>query len=471
MKRQTILQPRAYVGDPHVMSDDRSRLSILFSMYESLVRRDQSGLYGPALAEKWTLDEAARTWTFELRPEVRFHNGDTLDSGDVVETLERVRTPGMGGELGTQGVYTSYLGDADFDAINSRTVQIKTAEPMADLLDLLVDLPIVPRSALGGLPDKAIGSGPYRLVEADNDLVVMEAFEGYWAGRPEADEVHWRANPNAEQRVASLLANEADIVSDLSPESVPLIHDSAEAEVVSAQSSVCAIFFCNINSGVCADRRIRRALNFALDVQELIDTIMHGAAKPLNGPLSSLHFGYDPVAPYPHDPEKAKTLLAEAGHAGGMPLVLDVPTTLPDEATALAQKMAEQFSRVGINAEIKEFSDRPAYAEMVRDKQMDDAACFDSSPLSTYRILREKLHSGIAGPWWQGYTNPAVDALLDKARTISKVTEREILYRKAYRFIRDDAPWIFLYNPTLFWGVGPRARSFAPRVEGLIWPV
>jgi peptide/nickel transport system substrate-binding protein len=470
MNRLTILQPRVLVGDPHVMSDDRSRLSIMFSMYESLVRRDLSGKYCPTLAESWTLENDARTWTFRLRADVFFHNGDSLDGGDVVEVLERVCDPCMGGELGTSGVFASYLGGAVLKALDKHTVEITTAEPMADLLDLLVDLPIVPKSALGGLPEKVVGSGPYRLVEAGDDLVVMEAFADYWDGRPNKDELHWRAVPDAGQRAASLLANEADIVSDLSPESCQTIQDSANAEVVTARSSVCCIFICNLRSGACADSRVRQALNYALDVQEIIDTIMDGAALPLNGPLTPLHFGYDPVEPYPHDPDKARSLLAEAGHPDGIRLVLDVPTTLPDEATMLAQQMAKQFAQVGINTEIREFSDRPAYAEMVRDKQMDDAACFDSSPLSTYRILREKLHSGIAGPWWQGYTNPAVDTLLDKARSTRSFSERGNLYREAYRIVCDDAPWIFLYNPTLFWGVGPRARAFRPRIEGLIWP-
>jgi ABC-type transport system substrate-binding protein len=153
-----------------------------------------------------------------------------------------------------------------------------------------------------------------------------------------------------------------------------------------------------------------------------------------------------------------------------MKFVLDVPTTLPDEATEVARLMSNQFSRAGITTEVREFADRPAYAEMVRDKQMDDAACFDSSPLSTYRILREKLHSRVAGPWWQGYANPALDALIDKARATCDVTERQDFYREAYRIIRDDAPWIFLYNPTLIWGVGPNARTFVPGVEGLIRP-
>ncbi len=469
-KRLTVLQPRAYVGDPHVMSDDRSRLSILFSMYESLVRRDRTGAYYPALAGSWSVEEDARTWRFVLREGVRFHNGDSLEGGDVLETLERVRDPGMGGELGTSGVYSSYLDGAVIRALDKRTVEVEMAEPMADLLDLLVDLPIVPRSALGGLPDEAVGSGPYRLVEAGTDVVVMETFADYWAGRPEKAEVYWKGVEDAEQRVVLLLANEADIISDVLPESRSTIQDSAEAELVSAQSSVCAIFICNVNSGVCADKRIRRALNYALDVEDLINTVMHGAAQSLNGPLTPLHFGYDPVPPYPHDPDMARTLLAGAGHPNGIELVLDVPTTLPDEATVLAQHMAEQYARAGIVTEIREFSDRAAYAEMVRDKQMDDAACFDSSPLSTYRILREKLHSGVAGPWWQGYVNPSLDALIDKARGTCEIEQRRDLYRQAYRIVRDDAPWIFLYNPTLFWGVGANARTFAPSVEGLIRP-
>jgi len=238
----------------------------------------------------------------------------------------------------------------------------------------------------------------------------------------------------------------------------------------SLRRALYTIFICKVSSGVCADARVRRALNYALDVEELIDTVMRGAAKPLNGPLTANHFGYDPVAPYPHDPEKAKKLLAEAGYATGMKLVLDVPTTLPDEATELAMLMAKQYARAGIVAEIREFTDRPAYAEMVRAKEMDDAACFDSSPLSTYRSLREKLHSGLAGPWWQGYANPAVDALIDKARVTCNVAQRQDLYREVYRIVHHDAPWIFLYNPTLLWGVGPQARNFVPGIEGRIFP-
>jgi len=465
----TVLQSQVRLGDPHVSSDDRNSLSIIFAMYEALVCRDGRGGYLPALAESWTLEDDACTWTFNLRDPVAFHNGDTLEARDVVANLERVCDPDIGGELGSQGVYRSYLEGADIKAVDERTVRIVTVRPLADLLDLLVKFPIVPRRAFAGLPGTPVGSGPYRFVKAKRDLVVMEAFAGYWGGQPPVGEVYWRAEPDAARRVEALLADEADLIADVTPEGVRKIKATERATVFTSDSSVCTIFMCNLQSGVCTDRRVRQALNYALDVPELVETVMEGAARPLNGPLTALHFGCDPATPpYPHDPEKAKALLAEAGYGDGLQLVLDVPMTLPDEAPRLARLMAEQYAKVGITTEIKEFTDRPGYADMVRAKQIDDACCFDSSPLSTLRVLREKFHSGAHGPWWQGYTNPEVDALTNQAEATANSVQRQALYHRAYRMIRDDAPWIFLYSPTYSWGVGPHVRGWSAANDGLI---
>jgi peptide/nickel transport system substrate-binding protein len=130
--------------------------------------------------------------------------------------------------------------------------------------------------------------------------------------------------------------------------------------------------------------------------------------------------------------------------------------------------MAHQYERVGISMEIVEHPDRAGYAEMVRDKRINDACCFDSSPRSTFRVLREKIHSGLRGPWWQGYANEEVDALVERAQAMVSDDERREIYRRAYRIIRDDAPWIFLYRPTYFWGVGPMAEDWRPGPDGLI---
>jgi ABC-type transport system substrate-binding protein len=130
--------------------------------------------------------------------------------------------------------------------------------------------------------------------------------------------------------------------------------------------------------------------------------------------------------------------------------------------------MAEQYARVGITLEIVEHQDRAAYSEMVREKRINDAACFDSSPRSTYRVLREKLHSGLQGPWWEGYDNPEVNALIEEAEATFSDPERQALYREIYSIVREDAPWIFLYRPTRYWGVSSKLKDWEPRADGLL---
>jgi peptide/nickel transport system substrate-binding protein len=118
--------------------------------------------------------------------------------------------------------------------------------------------------------------------------------------------------------------------------------------------------------------------------------------------------------------------------------------------------------------EIVVHQDRAAYSEMVRAKEIHDAAAFDSSPRSTFRVLREKIHSGLRGPWWEGYENQTVDSLIAEAQATVDDEERQGIYMEIYGIIRDDAPWIFLYRPTRFWGVGPGLSEWTPRADGLL---
>jgi len=225
----------------------------------------------------------------------------------------------------------------------------------------------------------------------------------------------------------------------------------------------------NSQKGACEDKRVRQALNYALDVDRIIEEIKQGAATPLNGYLTAHHFGYNPETPaYPYDPEKARSLLAEAGYSEGLELVFDIPAAMPDEAPQLAQMMKEQFSQVGISLDIVVHQDRAAYSEMVRDKKINDACCFDSSPRSTYRVLREKLQSTLEGPWWQGYESAEVNSLIKQAEATFDDTERQKIYRQIYTIVRDDAPWIFLYRPTRYYGVNATMRDWALRSDGLL---
>lgn len=281
-KELRIVQSDVQVMDPHVLSDNRDRRSILSAIYESLVRRGLSGSFTPCLAANWKTEGDATDWTFKLRKDVIFHDGNRLSAGDVVASLERICDPALGGELGTQGVYRSYLGDAIIKALSNYEVSIVLPEPMADLLDLLVDIPIVSENALDDLPKVAVGSGPYSLSESGNHRLLMERFLEYWGGQPPVQEAHWLAESDASKRISYLLAGEVDIASDIEPNGTRAINDSGKNQVVEAGAGTCVIFMCNARSGVCSNIKVRQALNYALDIPRIINQVRGGAAQPLD---------------------------------------------------------------------------------------------------------------------------------------------------------------------------------------------
>jgi peptide/nickel transport system substrate-binding protein len=314
-----------------------------------------------------------------------------------------------------------------------------------------------------------VGSGPYKIAEHSGNRTILEAHDDYWGDAPTYREIHWIAERSAEKRVEALLNGQADIVSGIGLQGKERITADGRAVAHELGSGLCIIFMLNAQKGPCMDRRVRQALNYALDVDEIIAEIKNGAATRLNGYLTPHHFGYNPETPvYPYDPEMARSLLTEAGYGAGLNLVFDIPTAMPDEAPQLTRMIVEQLRQVGISVEVVEHEDRPAYAEMVRDKKINDACCFDSSPRSTYRVLREKIQSTRRGPWWQGYENEEVNSLIGQAEATINDTERRKIYQQIYTIIRDDAPWIFLYRPTRYWGVGSTMKDWRPRTDGLL---
>jgi peptide/nickel transport system substrate-binding protein len=469
LEKVRVYQSSVSLGDPHIVSDSVNRLSIIYSVYEALVKQDSEGNYQPSLAESWVVGEDGRTWMFNLRGGVKFHNGDVLRASDVVATLRRVLDPAIGGAFGTQGVYISYLGTAEISAIDDSKVQIITERPMADLLDLLVAMPISPESELHKLPHEYLGSGPYKIAERSETKIILEAHDEYWGTTPPHREIHWIAEPDPGKRVDALLNGQADIASDIGVEGKQRILQHEGAAVHELDTGLCIIFMLNAQKGACRDRRVRQALNYALDKDKIIDEVKKGAATPLNGYLTPHHFGYNPETPiYPYDPERARKLLTEAGYRDGLKLVFDIPSVMPDEAPELTKMMAKQLDDIGVSIEVVEHQDRPAYAEMVREKKINDGCCFDSSPRSTYRVLREKIQSTLRGPWWQGYENKQVNSLIEQAQATFNTTERQKIYQRIYTIIRDDAPWIFLYRPTRYWGVHSTLKDWKPRTDGLL---
>jgi len=461
-----IFQSHVRFADPHVNSDDKNRLSILANIVEPLVRRDARGGFIPCLAKSWQVSEDARQWQFVLQDNVHFHDGSSLHAADVVANLTRIRDEDLGGELGTAGVYQRYLQGATFDARGDE-VHITLDAPFSELLDLIEKFPIVPEKTLSTdflAATDIVGTGAFGVVEVADEQVVLRHFSEYWQGDKPFTKLNFYAQPDAAARVEALLSGDAHVISG-----VPLEHlaDIAQkARLVSMQSTVCVIAMFNLLTGN-VDKRVRQALNYAVDTRAIMHQFHDAYAVPLRSPLTPLHAGFDNMLTgYGYDPDKARALLAAAG-AQGITLNLDAPTIHPDEAPRLAELIAEQCAAVGVNINITLHEDRPAYADMVRAKQASDMCVFDSSPISSYRVLREKFHSPTQGPWWQGYQNSDVDMHIDHIAQTTDQKMKNDLYASVQQAIVEDAPWLFLYSPMKHWGM--RANLFwQPTVDGLI---
>ena len=464
-----VLQRQVELTDPHVVNDNADSLNILNALFEPLVRRVGQA-FEPCLARKWHVQEDARTWDFTLRDKVKFHNGTFMTVEDVVHSLERARSPDLGGVLGTEGLFFGYLGDADIKIVDHLTLRLVTRQPMADLLDLIASIPILPTCSLNTVLEDPVGSGPFALRDSSPQETTMAFHEAYWrAPKSNFSRLSWKAELDSTQALRQLQLGAADIVTAVSFEMSRSLEADPRTRLCTAPSNVCTVFMCNLFKGVCTDKRVRQALNYGFDQSLLIDQITQGSAMPLAGPLTSKHIGYDPVIePYPYKPQKAQTLLAEAGWEHSMPLVLDVPDKLPDEARELASFLAEQYQQIGVETRVEIHRDRPAYAQHVKTKAIHDACCFDSSPISTYRGLREKFHGSLKGPWWLGYTNEYLDQTLDAAQSTVNSDQRRLLYQSAYRMLHDDPPWIYLYNQVDRWGLSPKLAEWQPTVDGLI---
>ena len=449
IEKVIVAQPSAYLNDPHIWVDSRAVLSIRFSMFEALVKYDKDNQFIPGLAISWEVEKDARTWTFNLRENVKFHDGSLFTAQDAAASIRRAVSPDMPGEYGTAALLAGYLEQSKIEILDAYTLRIITPDPMADLLDLLVYIMIVPDSVIQNMHATVPGTGPYYLSEENTGEIHLIRFDEYWAGPSPVKELVFKSIEDEEDRVQAFLRKEVDVVTYVSPERSAELQKDSHTIFWNRPTTVCIIMMFNAIQGACTDVRVRQALNYAINMDEIVAQVKKGHALRLNGPLTYQHNGCDPdLNPYPYDPEKARALLASAGYAEGLSLILDRPTVLPDESADLAAMLRKYWGAVGVTLEERVHSDRKQYSLTVRSRQIGDLCVFDSSPMSTYRVLREKLHSQFAGPWWEGYHNAEVNTLMEHAWATVDPDDRTQLYRKAYRIIQQDAPWLFFYNPT-----------------------
>ncbi len=462
-----IAQARVGISDPHDCTDSSDELPILHAIYDTLVRRVGQD-FAPHLAQSWAVSDDACVWTFDLYEGVLFHDGSPCDAAAVTQNLERMAREDKGYTLGAPAVWRQFLGGAKLEAVDPMTVKVTLNAPMADLLDVLEQGFIVAPSAFAALDSEdyaaQVGTGPYRLVSLEPESIHATRLDTHFAGLPANKDITWRLVRDPAERLALLAQDAVQVANGLDFKASYSLGHMRHTYL----SPVAIIYLLNAAKGPLADPRVRRALSVAVDREAIVQTVMAGAAKPLRGFISPNHFGAGQGDGAQMDRDLARRLLGDAGYADGLTLEVDCPTRLPDEAEHLTQALGVQLAEVGIKLNVHIHPEREEYAHMVRRKEIRDMCVFDSSPMSTYRVLFEKIDARVAGSWWQGYANPKIEALIDKGRVETDRATRAGIWRKAYALLQDDPAWLTLYNPVRVIGVAGANPDFEMPADGVI---
>ena len=360
----TIAQRGVNLGDPQDCTDSADTLAMTATLFDCLVRWGPGGEFEPALASSWTVSDDCRTWTFNLVSGVVFHNGESCDADAAAYSLRRMARPDIGATLGAPAVWAQYLEGSVVTALNPLTVSITTVLPIADLLDIVAAGPVLPPVALetpGGAESFAthpIGTGPWRVVSYKPGVeLVTEPNPDSWSGSPPTTAIKWVAIETPADRLAALRSGAADLATRLTGEAMAAPEISA-AEILENTAYIYIYLLSAADEGgMCSE--VRRALNLAIDRDEIIEKVLGGEGRPLYSAFSPVHLGGRPLAgaelantlgaaspaapaPLADRQAQARALLASTGHADGFTLNVDCPTSLPDESVALTELITTQ---------------------------------------------------------------------------------------------------------------------------------
>lgn len=307
--------------DPHDHRETPTD-NIVLQSYDKLLDRDRDGNIQPGLATDWERIEDGRA-RFQIREGVQFHNGDVLEPSDVAYSINRVVDPDVGdlespqfdqlaGVVGAEVVDGEDAVDVLSDGFNPIVFQ-----EFASYCQIVQEDWFESRSSTEVNSDMN-GTGPFRVVDYETDVeVVYESFDDHWRGAPDLDEVIFRGATESSTRVSQLIEGETDIIVNVPPQEVQRIQNESTTEIAAEPST--RIIFNPLRYDVepFSDPQFRRALNYAIDLDSIIENVLQGFGVATGQPTLQAFFGHnEDIDPYPYDPEYADELIADAGYEG-----------------------------------------------------------------------------------------------------------------------------------------------------------
>lgn len=436
-------------------------INMIDYFYEPLVDAEYGnpGEIRPKLATRWQISNDGLTYTFTLRPGVRFHDGTAVDAAAVKFSLERLLNPQV--RVPNRHLFAAIR---SVDVVNDTTVRIQLKEVNPLLLPNLggATAAILSPAAVQRAGDRfsvapvGAGTGPYMFKEwRRGEGILIERNPNYWGRKPVFEEVMFRVVPDAGTRLAQLLAGDVHMSMLPPAPDVKGLRQNARVTVVEAPTDRTIFLVLNTQWGPLKDVRVRQALNYAINKKAILSSILFDLGTVAVSPCPPMMFGHQTVAQggWPYNPVKAKQLLAEAGYPNGFELNFFAPTGRYIQDFQFAQAVAAQLQNVGIKANVSTM-DWPSYVGMIltppdRTRVQMIVLGWAWPVLDCDGALYGQFHSSQHPPAGLGpafYKNERVDKLLDDARKMADSQQRRVAYREAQQMIWNDAPWVFLWT-------------------------
>lgn len=449
--------------DPHTISAVAS-LRMIAQVYNQLVDVDDDLNVIPELATSWEQPDDL-TYIFHLAENVYFHNGRQMTAEDVKYSFERILDPATG----ALGNSSSYAGDIDkVEVIDDYTVKFTLKNINAPFLSNLTSsyCSIVAKEVVeenGDLLRADAGTGPYTLGEwVPDNHVTVNAFDKYFneAGKATFDSIEFYVMTDANSRLAALRTGSVDLIA-ADTSMLDLVENDANVQVISYQSRNYGGIFMNVAKKPFDDVRVRRAINLALDRQEIIDFAYNGEAE-ISGfaPASLGHWAVDVTKNeyYTQDIEKAKALLAEAGYANGFECTLTVG--LLDSLRDMGAVVQQQLEPLGIKVNVVN-EEQAQYVADWSAHNYEMMACQNGAGSDPSRAVAFFFKTGSSANI-QDYSNARVDELCELAVGTSDTAKREEYYHEAINILLDECVTAIVACPREYFLASPALQGFAP---------
>ena len=425
--------------DPHKAVAAGTK-EVMFNVFEGLMKPTPEGDLIPAVAEKYEVSNDQLVYTFTIRDGIKFHNGQPVTAGDVVNSITRCIEPSEAGVLAVEPLSAV----EKVTGMDERTVQIRLKEPNTEFLAYLT-LAILP-AEYDGQDTAPVGTGPFKFVSrAAQDNIVLERFDDYWGEKAYLDKVTYKIIENADSILMSLQSGAVDLFAHLTSTQVAQLGD--EFNIEEGTMNLVQAMYLNNAVAPFDDVRVRQALCYAIDRQQILDLAFDGYGSLIGSsmyPAFGKYFDDSLTNYYTYDVEKAKALLADAGYPDGFAMTITVPSNYQPHLDT-AQVIVEQLKQVGITAEILPVTWESWLNDTYMGRQFQATVVGVDASTMTARALLERFTS-TAGNNFINYNNAEYDAFFQEAVSAADDAAQTAAYKKAEANLTENAANVYIQD-------------------------